>query len=149
MAAAWRATAAGKHGALPASPEGRGAAAARLGPVLNVLIFSDKSHATIWGKAVKRLEDIPSAPARRLFQAIMRVEGIGDIRLTKTSTASASRGPAAELMSSKTPGVIEGKLFDKGKKGNVQYFQIRVHDTLKTEHVRLAADARLLEVSDR
>ena len=133
VAAAWRAGAARKQ---TARVKGRGrgedepATATR---VLAVSLASDKSHATIWGKTVKRLEDVPSAPARRLFEAIMRVEGVRDIRLTKMGSASTSRATAAELMASKTPGVIEGKLFDKGRKGNVQYFQIRVHDPLKAE----------------
>jgi len=144
VAAAWRASAAGKHGARAASRGVRGDGDTHAGPVLAVTITSDKSHATIWGKTVKRLGDIPSAPARRVFETIMRVEGIRDIRLTKMAKGFASRPNGAELVASKTAGVIEGRLFDKGRKGNVQFFQIRVHDSSKTEHVRLAAESALL-----
>lgn len=49
-----------------------------------VRVFSGKSHATIWGKGVKRLSEIPS-PARHLFEEVLRLE------------SSAARDPRLDL----------------------------------------------------
>ena len=40
-----------------------------------------KAHATIWGRTVRRIEDIPSADARSVFRNIASVQGITRITL--------------------------------------------------------------------
>ena len=46
-----------------------------------VPISSSKSHATIWGEAVKSFDDIPSPDAREVFRIISSVPGITEIKL--------------------------------------------------------------------
>ena len=98
-------------------------------------IASGKSHATIWGKAAKELSQIPP-PARGLFEEILRVDGIAEIRLTRMSKGPQVAGALAEIMASKDAGIIEGKCFNNAPKGQVQMFQIRVHDPSRTEAIR-------------
>jgi len=104
---------------------------------LKLRIASNKSHASIWGHAVKELSAIPGT-ARKLFLEISRVEGIAEIRLTKKGTTSVNSGEGvrAEILASHTAHVIEGKCFDKARAGEVQFFQIRVHDDSKKEAIR-------------
>ena len=47
----------------------------------NVDVASSKSHATIWGKAIKSLEEIPSQDARHVFRTISATPGITRIDL--------------------------------------------------------------------
>ena len=94
---------------------------------LRVRVFSQKSHSTIWGKAVKKMSDIP-APAYRVFKEISRIEGIQEIRLTKMRKGHGKDEVMVDLTASTTAGLIEGKCYDKGVKGQVQMFQIRVHN---------------------
>ncbi len=122
-------------------PDGRGEAepdAVRVhSRPLAARVFSGKSHASIWGFAIKRVDDIPQ-PARRLFLEILRVEGIAEIRLTKKGSATVTDGDVwGEILASRTPGVIEGKCFHDGGAGQVQMFQVRVHDASATEAVRM------------
>lgn len=98
-------------------------------------VFSGKSHASVWGKGIKELDEIPS-PARELFDEILRVDGIAEIRLTLMSAGPQVSGALAEIMASKSPGLIEGKCFHNAPKGQVQMFQIRVHDPARTEATR-------------
>ena len=119
---------------------------------LNVRIGTDKSHGSIWGKGVHRLKDIP-LPARRLFKEICRVEGIAEIRLGVFKEGHSVKGAVAEILASKTGGVIEGKCYANGKKGQVQMFQIRVHDKDRTEVIRRAVmkhleNQRLLRIRE-
>ncbi len=88
-----------------------------------------KNHATIWGKPVNQLRDIPSARARRVFEIIGETHGITRITLgPKGQGNKESRSSCkATVNTSKTLGVIEGKLFDpKGAEGTMQTFQVRV-----------------------
>jgi len=94
---------------------------------LRLRIFSQKSHATIWGKTVKNIDDIPG-PAHRVFKEISRAEGIQEIRLTKMRKGPIKDDVTVDLSPSTSPGLIEGKCYDNGVKGQVQMFQIRVHD---------------------
>jgi len=103
---------------------------------LRVAVRSGKSHASIWGKTVKSLKDIPR-PASRFFGALCRVEGIAEIRLTRMSTGPKATGVRGEILASKSPGIIEGRCYDNGPKGQIQQFQIRVHDPDRTEAIRL------------
>ena len=101
-----------------------------------VRVFSGKSHATIWGKGVRRLSEIPS-PARHLFEEVLRLEGIAEIRLTTMSKGNSPGGEVRlEILASTSEGVIEGKCLDNAPKGQVQSFQIRVHDPDRTDLIR-------------
>lgn len=95
---------------------------------LQVNISCGKSHGTIWGNTVKRLDDIPSSEARRVFQSVIDVPGITQIILTAFGRKSERSSCCAFVNLSKTRFVIEGTLFDKGKKGTMQTFQVRVQD---------------------
>ena len=85
-----------------------------------------KAHGTIWGKTVKRIADIPSAGARRVFRSISSVQGITSITLGQFGHKGRRSGCQAWVGESKTPYVIEGKLYDEGPKGTMQSFQVRV-----------------------
>ena len=87
-----------------------------------------KSHATIWGNKIERLEDIPSAEARLIFRRIGSVSGITGITLRQFGRKGSRDRCKASVAVSKTPFVIEGKLFDNGPKGTMQSFQMRVQD---------------------
>lgn len=102
-----------------------------------------KSHATIWGNKIERLEDIPSAEARRIFQCIGSVSGITGITLRKFGHKGTRSGCQASVAASKTPAVIEGKLFDKGPKGTMQSFQVRVQDDAAKQAIAEAIEAVL------
>jgi len=94
---------------------------------MNVKVASSRSHATIWGKTVNQLEDIPSKDARRVFQTIWTTApGITRINLGPFNDKESRRACGAFIESSMTPFLIEGKLNDRGKKGTMQTFQIHV-----------------------
>jgi hypothetical protein len=88
------------------------------------------------------LRDIPRE-ARRLFEEVCRIGGIAEIRLTIMSSSRTKwlEGVRAEILASKEPGIIEGKVHDKAVSGRVQMFQVLVHDTTAKEAIRL----RLIE----
>jgi hypothetical protein len=104
---------------------------------LSVRFVSLKSHATVWGRPIRRLADIPKS-ARRIFEEIARVEGIAEIRFGPfTGPRSRTQaGASVSVFSSRQVGIIEGKCYDSGQKGSVQMFQIRIHDVRRTEAVR-------------
>lgn len=85
-----------------------------------------KAHATIWGKTVRRLEDIPSTAARSVFRSIASVQGITRITLGQFGHKGSRSGCQAQVSVSTTACVIEGKLYDKGPKGTMQSFQVWV-----------------------
>ena len=85
-----------------------------------------KSHATIWGTTVKRLDDIPSTDAREVLSSIASVPGITAINLGRFGHKESRNASMAMVVVSPTPFVIEGKLFDRGVKGTMQSFQVRV-----------------------
>lgn len=98
-----------------------------------IIIAGAKSHATIWGKAVKSMRQIPSADARSAFAVIWEVVGITQISLGPFSGEERAAfgvvvGPSNQ------PSLIDGKMFDKGKKGTMQAFQVRV------QHARARAN---------
>ena len=111
---------------------------------LKIPIVSNKSHGTIWGKQVKRVKDIPQS-ARPGFKAICCVSGIASLKFGKFKQAHYSGRCYFELRPSKNKGIIEGKCFDNGKKGQLQTFQIRIHDSEHTEVIRLACFNELRE----
>ena len=92
----------------------------------DVNIASGKSHGTIWGTAVKNLAGIPSSNARHAFQTIMQVHGITRIKFGAFNRREERASFGVVVSASKQPTIIEGKMFDKGKKGTMQTFQVRV-----------------------
>ena len=92
----------------------------------HVPVSCGKSHSTIWGNAVKSLEEIPSDQARRVLEHITSVPGITRITLGQFGHKGSRRACQASVAESKTPHVIEGKLYDKGRKGTMQSFQVWV-----------------------
>ena len=94
----------------------------------NVAVYSKQSHATIWGKGVRSIKDVPSSDARRILECVIGVEGVSEVVLGSMSKGPKQLSPAASLVVSKTPYVLEGRLYDWGSKGHLQAFQVRVHD---------------------
>ena len=117
------------RGNRPARPAGRVQMQAdrdRLREIQVPVTTGSKSHATIWGGTIKRLEDIPSADARRVLQSIASVQHITRITLGPFSRKAQRSRCQAWVGESKSRGVIEGKLFDRGQKGTLQSFQVWV-----------------------
>lgn len=100
-----------------------------------VRVHSYKSHATIWGKAVKGLGDIPQ-PARGLFTQICCVDGVATVRLGRFGTGAAGKQVSAQLFASRSRGVIEGKCFHSAPKGHMQTFQVLVQRPERTDAIR-------------
>jgi len=98
-------------------------------------VASSKSHATIWGKAIKSLEEIPSKDARHVFRTISATPGITRIDLGPFNSKDSRKTCGAFVEVSSTPFLIEGKLYDKGKKGTMQTFRIRVQDDGEKERI--------------
>lgn len=97
-----------------------------------------KAHATIWGRTVRRIEDIPSADARSVFRNIASVQGITRITLGQFGHKGSRSGCQARVGVSRTPCVIEGKLYDKGPKGTMQSFRVWVQSD--EDKPKVAAD---------
>ena len=102
-----------------------------------------KSHATIWGTTVKRLDDIPSADAREVLSNIVSVPGITAINLGPFGRKESRNTSGAMVAVSPTPFVIEGKLFDRGVKGTMQSFQVRVQSDDAKERGATAIEKEL------
>ena len=102
-----------------------------------------KSHATIWGTTVKRLDDIPSADARKVLSSIASVPGITAIHLGPFGSKESRNTSGATVAVSPTQFVIEGKLFDRGVKGTMQSFQVRVQSDDAKETVATAIEKEL------
>lgn len=95
-------------------------------PPAHVPVSCSKSHGTIWGNTVKRIEDIQSRDARRVLGSIVSVQGITKITLGQFSRKRSRSRCQASVAVSKTSFVIEGQLYDKGPKGTMQSFQVWV-----------------------
>ena len=89
-----------------------------------VPVSCSKSHGTIWGNTVKCMEDIPSADAQYVLERIVSVPGITKITLGQFGHKGTRNRSQASVGASKTPYVIEGRLYDKGTKGTMQSFQV-------------------------
>lgn len=105
-----------------------------------------KSHATIWGTTVKRLDDVPSADAREILRSIASVPGITAINLGPFGRKESRNASGAMVAVSSTPFVIEGKLFDQGDKGTKQSFQVRVQSDDAKERVATAIEKELQKI---
>ena len=101
---------------------------------IGVEISSGKSHGTLWGKTVNHLYDIPSADARQVFEIIRQTPGVTRITLGYFGRQESRSSCKATVDESTTPCLIEGRLFDRGTKGTMQTFQVRVQfDSNKKE----------------
>lgn len=103
----------------------------------------EKSHATIWGKTVRALDDVPSAEARAALGAIRGVPGVTRIVLGPFGRGRPRRPGTVDVAVSMTPHVIDGTLFDKGSKGTAQTFQIWVQFDANKDRIRDEIAARL------
>ena len=110
-----------------------------------VPVHSTKAHGTIWGKGVGRISDIPSADARRVFEAIVRTPGITETVLRQFGHKESRNRVSAVVTGSSTPNVLEGKVFDHGEKGTVQTFQVRVQADSEKAAVREQCEKALRE----
>lgn len=101
-------------------------------------VRADKSHTTIWGVNVHSIHDLPAGP-RKLFEQLSRVDGIHRVSLHAMQQGAKVDHCAVEILASKTPGNIEGKCHDNGKKGRTQCFRIvlATKDPVETEEVRI------------
>ncbi len=90
---------------------------------LKVKVHTIGGHSTIWGK--KGVGD----GARAIFDAIRCVDGITEIVLGPFSNSNSPPAkPHVRIQASKTPHLIDGRCYDKGVKGTLQTFQVRVAD---------------------
>ena len=112
-----------------------------------VPISSGKAHATIWGKAVKSLDGIPSPDAREVFKSISSVPGITEIKLGPFGHKGSRSICQAWVGESPEPHVIEGKLYDRGVKGTMQSFQVRVQSDSDKPKVAAAIERELRDSS--
>lgn len=131
VADAWRR----RRDAKRASPIGKSARKTASNSRDKVVFAGKKAHATIWGKTVKRLDDIPSPDARAAFQAVWKVAGITRIALGQFGHKEERATVGIWVGASKQASVIEGKLFDKGEKGTLQTFQVRTQHAQNTASV--------------
>lgn len=102
---------------------------------IRVRVASQGTHTTIWGKVIRRFEDIPSASARRIVSAIQSVPDVTEIVFAQFNGKQSKPSCCAAVMESATPFVIEGKLYDRGEKGTLQTFQVRVRDDARKGRV--------------
>ena len=110
---------------------------------IRVPVESQRAHATIWGKAIRRIEDIPSSDARRVVAAIQSVPEVIKITFNRFTSRTARPSCCASVAESDSPFVIEGKLFDRGDKGTLQVFQVHVRDNGKKMQVLQQIATRL------
>ena len=109
-------------------------------------ITSPKSHATIWGKGVKKLEDVPSAKAREVLRTIRSVPGLTSITFGPFGRKGTRKHCQATVKASRTSCVIEGTLYDKAPKGTTQTFQVRVQHEHEKASIANEIERRLKEV---
>ena len=110
---------------------------------VSVRVRSPKAHGTIWGKNVRSLSAIPSATARRVFEAIVRTPGITEIILGQFGRKESRDRVCGMVAESSTPNVLEGKIFDQGEKGSVQTFQVRVQDDDEKARIKAQCEKAL------
>ena len=73
----------------------------------------------------------------------MSVAGITAIHLGAFSGKQRRKSVAASVTESQTPNVLEGKLFDRGEKGTMQTFQVRVRDDARKPNILARCKAAL------
>lgn len=118
-----------------ASPVGKAARRTASNSRDEIVFTGGKSHATIWGKTVKKSGDIPSTEARKALQTVWAVDGITRIALGQFGRKEERAAVGIWVGASKQSSVIEGKLYDKGEKGTIQGFQVRTQHARNTTSV--------------
>ena len=108
---------------------------------VSVPVHSAK-HSTIWGSIVRRLKDIPSE-AREVFDIIVLTPGITEVILRGFGRKDSRKRVCGMVAESSTPNVLEGKIFDKGEKGSVQTFQVRVQDDDEKARIKAQCEKAL------
>ena len=71
-----------------------------------------------------------------MFQTIVRVLGITEVVLREFSHKESRERVGGVVTESSTPNVLEGKVFDRGEKGNIQTFQIRIQADEEKTRIR-------------
>ena len=112
---------------------------------VSVPVHSRKSHGTIWGKGVQAIKDIPSADARRVFEAVVPVQGIIEVAMGPFGHKESRERVCAVITESPTPNLLDGKVFDRGEKGTIQTFQVRVQADNEKARVREQCERSLRE----
>lgn len=123
--------------ALPAPVRGRRG--------VSVPVQSRKSHGTIWGNGVRGIKDIPSADARRVFAAVVAVPGVIEVAIGQFGHKESRERVCAVVAESRTPNVLDGKIFDRGEKGTIQTFQVRIQADSEKASVREQCEGALRE----
>lgn len=110
-------------------------------------VSSAKSHSTIWGNTVNELKDIPSEQTRSIFKGILAIPGVARITLGPFSGQEERPDCRAFIeRSEKSSAALDGKLFDRGKKGTMQRFQVWMdEDVDKANILRRLITAKLQE----
>ena len=114
---------------------------------VSVPVHSTKAHGTIWGKGVQGIADVPSDDVRRVFEAIVRTPGVIEVVLRQFSRKESRERVGGVVTESTTPNVLEGKVFDKGEKGSVQTFQVRVQADEEKTRIREQCEKALRKAS--
>lgn len=109
-------------------------------------VSSAKSHSTIWGNTVNELKDIPSEQARSVFKGILAIPGVSRITLGPFSGQEERPDCRAFIERSGKSSALDGKLFDRGKKGTMQRFQVWMdEDVDKANILKRLITAKLQE----
>ena len=108
-------------------------------------VSSAKSHSTIWGKKVNELKDIPSEKARSLFKEILAIPGVERITLGPFGRQEERPDYRVFIEGSEQPSALDGKLFDRGKKGTMQMFQVWMDEDVDEADILKRIIAKLQE----
>lgn len=108
-------------------------------------VSSAKSHSVIWGNTVNELKDIPSAEARSVFKDILAVPGVVEITLGPFGRQEERPDCRAFIQRSEKPSALDGKLFDRGKKGTMQRFQVWMDEDVDEADMLERITAKLQE----
>lgn len=75
------------------------------GPI-RVRVVSPKAHATIWGKGVRSIEDIPSPAARRVMAVVQSAPGVIEITFRQFTSKASRPATCASVVDSDAPFLI-------------------------------------------
>lgn len=108
-------------------------------------VSSNKSHSVIWGNTVNELKDIPSEKARSVFKEILAIPGVERITLGPFSSQEERPDFRVFIEGSEQPSALDGKLFDRGKKGKMQRFQVWTDEDVDEADILKRIIAKLQE----
>ena len=138
----WLAKMAEKNSELPASVP---AETVREHQEVSVRVHTTEGHGNMWCKGVHQIGDIPSGDARRVFETIVRTPGITEVVLKEFGHKESRERVGGVVKESSIPYVLEGKVFDRCKKGTVQNFHIRVQADAEKTRIRDQCENALRE----